>query len=1433
MRAVTPTLAAAIESAERVVSARLRVDWDDNGYSHFDYSDTFTRTVAAGLGASPAGYTYSHYGAGGAVALADFSVNGTAATFSVPVAVAFRAAIISLAQLNIGPIDIRLDWTSPAAAGGNLEPPCLLTRVQDIDNCYMARALITPAGAVTLTIYRNSTTDPATLAGPITIPGITYDPAVTWTSHVQASGNRISINVYPAGTAEPSGWQLAAFDNTWATGSYGIRAGRAAGNTNTSPVVYTVPGYAVDLSPEDDLSGKLTSLTVTRDLRGQLPDEVLVVEGISAATASGDLTAGDTRDERLNTVRYFSRTNPNSPLYGKPRDSRRADIDAVFLTDVGFESAPRMADAVTRALPVNAGERSASIEIIDGRDRFRLPVTLPSVIADGRWDGTATIPIKPGLEASWVASYVLAKCGYPLSPRPRTECRLFVPMHGSMVPFVQTAFAGSPRAKWEPSTTDTNPTRVQFSSDAPFFLAANPAAGYIKTKTPVNATYLDGWGTNGRAAGIRIELWIKRSGAESAVDACLVEVYNDVIPGQSRVRFYARRDGGLRAEVTNGADVYLVSSTITYTANVWHLVGAHFDDVSGRITFRVDGTSETITHASTAASTPAAAPVLCDVTAYARVAELHVSICAEATSWLPTSHVPGAVVDRLQNRLLSGIYPDKPVEAWAILQALVAAEFGSVRIDYDGQPNVWSANRRNAPDSLNVQRTLTARQHLADLGYDDSRDMIRNLIRVPWVQYTTSGLVPIWSLTELVAINPTETQVYNLKFEKPLAGAITTLLGYAYTAPNGTGTGYAYNDISPNGIRAVVTVTSPTTATLTITNIVGATLWIVDNTGVPYLIVNGTPIVKVDTEPAEVKDAVAIARRGGPGIGEAPLEVDDNVWRQSAPYALGNAWQLLATLRDEQIVFTDIDIPGDPRLEDLDRVRIQDPDNLVLDTPVLIESIRDRFEPGSFRNTLVARPARDQWVLGVSGTPLGSTILGETVAGPGGSALNGTAGDTAGLTDGVSTALGTGGGTAYTPSAADTLSLTDSAAAVLSGGGSSLDEWDDMATTLLVAASDAPADVKTAANYVCDGTADNVEIQAAITAAISSSKRVQLSMGTFQLAAQINLDGVDDVDAEHDIYFRGCGPSNTILVAASGLAAGVVARKVAKVHVSDMRVEVGGATHGFASVATNTAGAGYRSFWLSTWKNLQVVGPFDGSHSGYAFHFDAPFRSTFENLEAVGIGNGVRLYSTANQFNPGDCTFQRCFMDLFGNSRFGYKIESTVTDGNVNQVEMIMVEAIASGTGCTGIYLGGTGPVTHIKFHGVNLEQFDTLVNFNNGFGSTVDMNYVELRNTTGLNAFTFGANSSGNLIDRVGFWYVPVAENMFSKAGGTATFPNKVQDVNIFGDGGVVSNGFGATTGAPANTPGTDTLLRKCVNNSGGTATGQAVTFAPGVTNF
>ncbi|MCH7745526.1 MAG: right-handed parallel beta-helix repeat-containing protein [Chloroflexi bacterium] len=75
-----------------------------------------------------------------------------------------------------------------------------------------------------------------------------------------------------------------------------------------------------------------------------------------------------------------------------------------------------------------------------------------------------------------------------------------------------------------------------------------------------------------------------------------------------------------------------------------------------------------------------------------------------------------------------------------------------------------------------------------------------------------------------------------------------------------------------------------------------------------------------------------------------------------------------------------------------------------------------------------------------------------------------------------------------------------------SGGG----KWsaeDDSAQppTFVVAASDANADVKASADYVCDGTADDVQIQAALDALPSQGGKVLLSEGTFTIAAAVNV----------------------------------------------------------------------------------------------------------------------------------------------------------------------------------------------------------------------------------------------------------------------------------------------------------------------------------------
>jgi hypothetical protein len=59
--------------------------------------------------------------------------------------------------------------------------------------------------------------------------------------------------------------------------------------------------------------------------------------------------------------------------------------------------------------------------------------------------------------------------------------------------------------------------------------------------------------------------------------------------------------------------------------------------------------------------------------------------------------------------------------------------------------------------------------------------------------------------------------------------------------------------------------------------------------------------------------------------------------------------------------------------------------------------------------------------------------------------------------------------------------------------------------TFVVAASDASTRVKNQADYVADGTADNVEIQAAIDALPAAGGRVVLSEGIFNISSAVTM----------------------------------------------------------------------------------------------------------------------------------------------------------------------------------------------------------------------------------------------------------------------------------------------------------------------------------------
>ncbi|MFJ8923844.1 hypothetical protein ACIREK_30755 [Streptomyces sp. NPDC102415] len=339
----------------------------------------------------------------------------------------------------------------------------------------------------------------------------------------------------------------------------------------------------------------------------------------------------------------------------------------------------------------------------------------------------------------------------------------------------------------------------------------------------------------------------------------------------------------------------------------------------------------------------------------------------------------------------------------------------------------------------------------------------------------------------------------------------------------------------------------------------------------------------------------------------------------------------------------------------------------------------------------------------------------------------------------------------------------------------------------VASASATPAE-KARATYVCDGNADDVQIQAAINAVkAAGGGEVVLSSGTFNLAARILLEGADDVNVEIDIKLRGQGPKSTTLLAGAGLVSGVHLSKVVRAHLSDFGVTVSGGTHGISSATTNAATSGHRSFWHSSFKHLQINGPWDGSHTGWGMHLGSPFRSVFENLEMGGVGNGLRMFSEHADFNPGDCTVTRMFIESVGNNKTAYQVDSTTNDGVMNQVEFMMCEAIASGTGCTGIHIKGTGGwgTTHTHWRGINLEDFDKLLWTEYGADNTFRFNHIQLRAAAGLTAFTFGANSFNNAVLSTGLLYVAASCRLFTDANTMMpSSPNRVEQSRFYAEG-------------------------------------------------
>ena len=275
------------------------------------------------------------------------------------------------------------------------------------------------------------------------------------------------------------------------------------------------------------------------------------------------------------------------------------------------------------------------------------------------------------------------------------------------------------------------------------------------------------------------------------------------------------------------------------------------------------------------------------------------------------------------------------------------------------------------------------------------------------------------------------------------------------------------------------------------------------------------------------------------------------------------------------------------------------------------------------------------------------------------------------------------------------------------------------ARTIVVAASDAADGA--GADYTCDGTADEVQINLALAAVKAAGGKVVLTDGNFTLAAPIALIGKDADGIDNpEIMLHGTGIDSTIITSASGNNA-INLTQQPKYDIAYLTLAISGAANAIDQQADTERGN-----WQSHIHDIFIKTDFSTHHTdSWGIYMESPFRMRFNNIEMNGVANGMWLTSHTESFNPGNLSVDRLFIDLWNDAgvadAIGVKLSTTDSEstGHFNLATFNRVD-IAGGAALTssvGIHLVGAtadpggsyyGEVRQNDFNSMNIEDVKT-----------------------------------------------------------------------------------------------------------------------------
>jgi len=683
-------------------------------------------------------------------------------------------------------------------------------------------------------------------------------------------------------------------------------------------------------------------------------------------------------DEAQHAAWTFSELNPNSPYAGKTRIRRKTQWLLQFITENGRESVPIFTGYTTA--PSGASDRTVTIKALDRREDMRNTNQGMDILAEypeSRDSVTGgMLPTLPGLEATWMVSHrffnafmrtrpsttgvftyesqspIASGLGFFPSPIGHFATMVWAPLHGSahaLFGFIQFAYA----------TMAGSSTAKRLAFEVGPFVAGTKNGGPGSTVTmgwqPGGIwDWLDG-GT-GQFVG-RAQMWVRRVDSTSTMRLRFADNFGSVhdawfeVLANGQSQFRVERPGASRT----------VLGPVVPADSAWHFLACSFDSVAGSVRFALDSTVTTAamaTWANSAVTFAIPSANLALVNGF-QVSELQIAGGFDfngtragvqlTDAFANENFVPTAFIDKSENILDVLPLIDINDDTFSVIAAIANAEFAAFFFDEDGYPHFRTSRSDVSVDGQVVQRQITARRSIMNIGYESGVQQVRNVISVAYTPYGVYRDAEIFSASTIITV-PAGTYVeFTVNIPGALATNVTDQDYSAFSNIDGTGT-----NLSPDAYFEIFSETSGQ-MTIRIHNGSGVTMYLVDNTGQPDFHVRTTyiaplqgtfaPITYVDTD--SIRD-----------FNEQTLAVGASPWVQTQDSAAAIALKLLSDLNQPHPVITNLQIKGDPTLQFGDLVTVQDVNGLGVNGQYRITGKDPSLSPSEgFTQDLVVRSA--------------------------------------------------------------------------------------------------------------------------------------------------------------------------------------------------------------------------------------------------------------------------------------------------------------------------------------------------------------------------------------------------------------------------------------------------------------------------------------------